>query len=61
MTLFDNTSPRVSFLLCVCCSQMERERKDGLIENHAYSIMRAIDVHGEKLVQIRNPWVRWED
>ncbi|CAN0437039.1 unnamed protein product [Pylaiella littoralis] len=44
----------------MCCSiagdVMEKVRKDGLIENHAYSIMRAIDVHGEKLVQIRNPW-----
>ncbi|CAN0512886.1 unnamed protein product, partial [Ectocarpus sp. 12 AP-2014] len=34
----------------------ERVRKDGLIENHAYSIMRAIDMHGEKLIQMRNPW-----
>ncbi|CAN0193130.1 unnamed protein product, partial [Hapterophycus canaliculatus] len=43
---------------CACCSQTEKVRKDGLIENHAYSIMRAIDVHGERLIQIRNPWVR---
>lgn len=38
-------------------TQVERVRKDGLIENHAYSIMGAVDLHGEKLVQIRNPWV----
>lgn len=40
-------------------AQTERVRKDGLIENHAYSIMKAIDLHGEKLVQMRNPWVSW--
>ena len=37
---------------------MEKQRKDGLIENHAYSIMNAVSIHGEKLIQIRNPWVR---
>ncbi|CAB1120629.1 unnamed protein product [Ectocarpus sp. CCAP 1310/34] len=46
------------FCLPVAVPQSERVRKDGLIENHAYSIMRAIDMHGEKLIQIRNPWVR---
>eukprot|EP00904_Undaria_pinnatifida_P010244 jgi/Undpi1/634/HiC_scaffold_10.g04098.m1 len=44
----------------MCCSiagaVMERERRDGLIENHAYSIMNAVSIHGEKLVQLRNPW-----
>lgn len=36
---------------------MEKKRKDGLIEQHAYSIMKAIDLHGKKLIQMRNPWV----
>ncbi|CAN0042238.1 unnamed protein product, partial [Laminaria digitata] len=44
----------------MCCSiagdVMEKKRKDGLIENHAYSIMNAVSIHSEKLIQIRNPW-----
>lgn len=39
-------------------AQVEKQRKDGLIENHAYSIIKAVSLHGEKLIQIRNPWVR---
>ncbi|CAN0384945.1 unnamed protein product [Ascophyllum nodosum] len=46
----------------MCCSiigeQMERRRKDGLIELHAYSVTKAVDLHGQKLIQIRNPWGR---
>ncbi|CAM9414877.1 unnamed protein product [Discosporangium mesarthrocarpum] len=44
----------------MCCSiigkTVEGQRRDGLIELHAYSILRCVDLHGQKLIQIRNPW-----
>ena len=54
-----DSSPALSFFASLLrrFRQMERERRDGLIENHAYSIMNAVSIHGEKLVQLRNPWV----
>ncbi|DAZ99275.1 TPA: LOW QUALITY PROTEIN: hypothetical protein N0F65_005443 [Lagenidium giganteum] len=28
----------------------------GIITGHAYSVLKAVEVHGKRLVQLRNPW-----
>ena len=40
-------------------SQKERQ---GILEGHAYSLMEAVEVKGQKLCKLRNPWGRkeWE-
>ncbi|CAK9113588.1 Calpain-type cysteine protease ADL1 (Phytocalpain ADL1) (Protein ADAXIALIZED LEAF1) (Protein DEFECTIVE KERNEL 1) (OsDEK1) (Protein SHOOTLESS 3) [Durusdinium trenchii] len=48
-----------SFL--VACSMrakhgQEHVREDGLVEAHAYSLLQAVDVEGQRLVFLRNPW-----
>jgi hypothetical protein len=35
------------------------ERK-GIIESHAYSVMRAVEIDGERLVLLKNPWGKGE-
>lgn len=35
------------------------ERK-GIVENHAYSVMRAVEMDGHRLVLLKNPWGRGE-
>jgi hypothetical protein len=35
------------------------ERK-GIIEGHAYSIMKAVEVDGKRLCLLRNPWGTYE-
>lgn len=37
-------------------SQGGTPKRQGIIEGHAYSIMRAVEAAGEKLVLLRNPW-----
>ena len=34
----------------------EKERPDGLVEGHAFSVLQLVEVEGFKLVQLRNPW-----
>lgn len=37
--------------------EREHQRKDGLVEGHAYSLIRVVeDGSGSRLVQLRNPW-----
>ncbi|KAG0245116.1 hypothetical protein B0O80DRAFT_67808 [Mortierella sp. GBAus27b] len=38
-----------------------RVEKHGIQRDHAYSVLRAVEIEGERLVQIRNPWgtVEW--
>lgn len=38
----------------------EEMEADGLITGHAYSVMEAVEVCGEKLVCLRNPWGKFE-
>ena len=38
----------------------EAKRDDGLVAGHAYSIIRVAEMHGFRLVQLRNPWGRYE-
>lgn len=44
----------------MCCSvtqgSTDRESIRGLACSHAYSLLRAVEVEGFKLVEIRNPW-----
>eukprot|EP00913_Durusdinium_trenchii_P002456 g2269.t1 len=37
-------------------SFLEHVREDGLVEAHAYSLLQAVDVEGQRLVFLRNPW-----
>jgi len=41
---------------------LEFRRADGLVEGHAYSILEVQEIHGVKLVRLRNPWgqVEWK-
>jgi len=62
---------RQSFL--VACSMraahgQEFVRVDGLVEGHAYSVLHAVEVEGQRLLFLRNPWGndkrwngRWSD
>ena len=34
----------------------ERRRPDGLVEQHAYSVLTSIQVGGIKMIKLRNPW-----
>ena len=38
----------------------EATRDDGLVAGHAYSVIRVAETHGFRLVQLRNPWGRYE-
>ena len=47
----------------VCCSRQADAIRRGIIPNHAYGILRALEVRlvggkPAKLVQVRNPWGR---
>eukprot|EP00928_Gymnodinium_smaydae_P042082 TRINITY_DN28397_c0_g1_i2.p1 TRINITY_DN28397_c0_g1~~TRINITY_DN28397_c0_g1_i2.p1 ORF type:complete len:419 (+),score=81.16 TRINITY_DN28397_c0_g1_i2:416-1672(+) len=35
---------------------LEKARTDGLVEMHAYSVISAKEIHGVKLLRLRNPW-----
>merc|ERR1712039_521078 len=35
-------------------------KERGLVSGHAYSLIKVLEVHGHKLVQLRNPWGRGE-
>lgn len=34
--------------------------RKGIQENHAYSIMRAVEMDGERLLLLKNPWGKGE-
>jgi len=34
----------------------EERRPDGLLAKHAYSVLQVLCAHGQRLVQVRNPW-----
>ena len=33
-----------------------RGERDGIVEGHAYSVMRAVEMDGKRLVLLKNPW-----
>jgi len=41
-------------------SQSKPEDLAGLVPGHAYSIIRCIEVQGNQLMNIRNPWGKFE-
>ena len=36
------------------------EKQQGLVPGHAYSLLRVVDILGNKLCQVRNPWGSFE-
>ena len=40
---------------------MEKKRTDGLVENHAYSILRIYKDNNIRLIQLRNPWGNYHE
>ena len=40
----------------ICGDIMEKQRDDGLVERHAYSIIKVYDDDNFKLIELRNPW-----
>ncbi len=50
-------SYKQEFLLAAGTKEFPTENSlTGLIKEHAYSIIRLLEVKGEKLVNLRNPW-----
>jgi len=41
---------------CSCSGGKEKDSGMGILTGHAYSILRATEYKGDKLLQIRNPW-----
>ena len=35
-------------------------QRKGIVERHAYSVMRAVEMDGKRLVMLRNPWGKGE-
>ena len=46
---------------------MEKEREDGLVERHAYTLLQVYQKNNIKIIKIRNPWsvgecnLNWSD
>jgi hypothetical protein len=34
--------------------------RNGIYESHAYSVMRAVEIDGERLLLLKNPWGKGE-
>lgn len=34
--------------------------RKGIMEQHAYSVMKAVDIDGERLLLLKNPWGKGE-
>ncbi|KAG7109137.1 Calpain-8 like protein [Verticillium longisporum] len=37
-----------------------RGERNGIVEMHAYSVMKAVELNGERLVHLKNPWGKGE-
>lgn len=40
----------------------DESERSGLVPTHAYAVLRAVNIHGQKLLQLKNPWSekRWK-
>lgn len=49
-----------NYLMCTSIgakvAKAEDVRRDGLIEGHAYSILSVVELEGQRLIKMRNPW-----
>ncbi|CAB3397395.1 unnamed protein product [Caenorhabditis bovis] len=55
------SSKESGFLMCCVCGGRETTveqdyKSQGLLTNHAYSILDVVTVHNHRLMRIRNPW-----
>ena len=59
-----NGYARGDVLITVSTGEMdEAEAEDlGLVPTHAYAVLNVVEVHGKRLLQLKNPWssVRWK-
>ena len=52
---------KVNINFLVTCLVMEPNiPMNGLVNQHAYSVQRAVEIEGHKLVLVRNPWGEFE-
>ncbi|RQM26542.1 hypothetical protein B5M09_006158 [Aphanomyces astaci] len=62
-----NVDTLFSASICKKHSGMESRSANGLVHTHAYSVLKAVQVQGVKLLLVRNPWGqhewngRWSD
>jgi hypothetical protein len=47
---------RNDYPMVVSCCDVSGDAPDGLVNNHAYSLLDLVTIQGTKLVKIRNPW-----
>lgn len=51
-------------LICKILTTVSRGRgygdRKGIMEQHAYSVMKAVDIDGERLLLLKNPWGKGE-
>lgn len=46
-----------NYLMCAAIDGVvDKERPDGLVEGHAYSILNIAEIESHKLLKMRNPW-----
>jgi hypothetical protein len=45
-----------ALLTCGIAGEDETERPDGLVEKHAYTLLRVVECRGFRLLELRNPW-----
>ena len=38
----------------------DSQNTDGIVHGHAYSLLKIVDKHGERLLRLRNPWGSFE-
>jgi len=49
---------KVNIDFLVTCSP--KDARNGLLNYHAYSVQRALEIDGHRLVLVRNPWGKYE-
>uniref|UniRef100_A0A0G4G111 Calpain catalytic domain-containing protein n=1 Tax=Chromera velia CCMP2878 TaxID=1169474 RepID=A0A0G4G111_9ALVE len=56
--VFSEYDKKKFIISCSISAGAEKTREDGLVEGHAYTLLRVVDLpqHGLRLCKLRNPW-----